>query len=145
MNNTVINLIMTLMIGRIKNINLNSALIILVLIFNAFFGAYTELTGCVSLVLLCVAGIICVRKYLVSVRVNLQLIGVLCFSAGYLVTIPYAVDKGLAFLGFIKFLSLTAAALICSQIGSDSRTAVLRSVPFIGCSQMLFARITVRT
>lgn len=125
--------------AKLKSIDPCAALIVLVLIFNAFFGAYTELTGCVSLVLLCAAGIVCVRKYRRPIRINLQLIGVFCFSAGYLVTIPYAVDKGLAFLGFIKFLNLTAAALICSQIGPDARKTVLRCVPFIGCLQMLFA------
>ncbi len=125
--------------GRIRKTDPCDALMILALTVNAFFGAYTEFTGCVSLVILCLAGIFCLRRHYRPIRLNLELIGVFCLSAGYLVTVAYAVDRGLAFLGFVKFLNLTAAALICSQTGADSRMKVLRCVPFIGCFQMLFA------
>ena len=122
-----------------KRAPLPTALVILTLLLNAFFGAYNDLAGCVSAVLLSVAaGIIVLRARSFTVSRSIQAAGCACLSLGYLITCAYAVDRGYAFLGFVRFLPVLLMLILCMQMAPEDKTAVLNSVPAIGLAQTLF-------
>ncbi len=110
------------------------------LLVNAFIGAYTELAGCVTAALLGAAVLLSLRGGArpVFYKTAFSLgVGALCFA--YLFTVLYAVDRGTAFLGFVKFLPLALAAYLCMQFSARERALLLDAVPAIGLLQMLFA------
>ncbi|MBQ6164885.1 MAG: O-antigen ligase family protein [Clostridia bacterium] len=116
-----------------------TALPILTILLNAFFGGYNDFIGCVGTALLSAAALICaIRRRFFVLDKNLGTVGMLCYSAGYLLTCAFAVDRGLAFLGFIRSLSLPLMLFICMQTEQKERDRILRSVPWIGLAQMAF-------
>ena len=114
-----------------------------VFLLNAFFGSYVELIGCVSTVLLGAAVLFALQRAERPVVYNTLWaagIAVLCFS--YLFTVLYAVDRGLALLGFFKFLPLALFAFLCMQYSAAERQLLLHAVPAVGLLQLPFAALS---
>ena len=106
---------------------------------NAFAGRYTEAVGTFSAAIL---SCVFLRLILRGARIasfDRNRLAAVILSGGYLLTVFFAVDRGFAFIGFIKFLPYLLSTYIFSAIPERDRSFVLSCIPLTGCAQTLTA------
>lgn len=69
----------------------------------------------------------------ILLKVNITFVSICIISLSFLVSCFWAVDKGIAFTGFIKFLPLLLFSLAVSQINLTERKNILKKLPISGC------------
>lgn len=110
------------------------------LLLNAFFGVFVEAVGCLTAALLGAAALISLKRQpRPALYKTLWAAGFAAVCFFYLFTVLYAVDRGYAFLGFVKFMPLALGAFLCMQFSAGQREALLHAVPAVGLAQLVFA------
>ena len=101
------------------------------LLFTLLFtGGFNEYISCAVSTLLCVFLIIKIaQQKCVKLRVNLVFIGVCVTTLFYLISTFYAIDSGMAFVGFLKFLPVLLYLLLLFQNESE-RDTIIKHLPF---------------
>ena len=86
-----------------------------------FFGLFYEYAACIcAVVLLLLLLYLIDRQKKLSIRFNMLLTALLALLAGYLLTPFWAVDSGMALLGFFKFLPAALFWLLLMQLGPEA-------------------------
>lgn len=97
------------------------------------FGGFYEFTGFL-------AGICCIgllfwiwkRRGKIRLSLNIESLGIIIVALGYGITILYGIDKGMAFLGFLKFSVLLFFLILVFQFSEIEKTEILMAVPISG-------------
>lgn len=95
-------------------------------------GGFYEFTSCI---IFCGLSFFILLDYYKNKRKFVIGINALCIAAitvAYLLSIVFAVDRGMAFLGFIKYMPLIPLVLLVSQIEVEERTKLIRLIPLMG-------------
>lgn len=110
------------------------------LISPFFFGGFYEPLSCLFSVFLTGYLLYCQkingRLYIYK---NLPFLSLAVLSAAYLFSPFWAVDKGMAILGFFKFLPFLLFAAAIMQIDSSKQTELLDSIPLSGSLMTLLS------
>lgn len=105
-------------------------------------GLFHEWTSCVATVLLggwLFAKAICDKEF--SFNINLTFISIVLFVLMYGITAFWAIDKGMAFVGFLKFLPVLLFCA-CVYLQSETEEFVKRYLPvFMGAVVMVCAAL----
>ena len=97
------------------------------------FGLFYEFTSYFSQIfLLIILAIILKRRKRLRCYVNISSLSILLIVLGYLATCVYAVDKGMAFLGFLKFSTLITFTIIIMQYKPIQIKKMLNAIPLSG-------------
>lgn len=110
------------------------------LMYTVFiYGGFYEFAVYLGGVLLIVLGIYLqyTRKRIV-VRLNYTIITLLMIVIFYGISIFYAVDCGMAWIGFLKYLVLLPFLLLSIQFSSTERDRILQCIPIAGSIIVLF-------
>lgn len=103
------------------------------LISPFFFGGFYEPLSCLFSVFLTGYLLYCQRKNgRLYICKNLPLLSLAVLTAAYFLSPFWAVDKGMAILGFFKFLPFLLFAAAVMQIDSSEQTDLLNTVPLSG-------------
>ncbi len=103
-------------------------------LFSFIFGGFHIFTSAIATVLLLV--FICQKSKCnkkLNIYVNLYSISVFLCVAAFGIVSFWAIDKGMSFLGFIKFFPVFLFMIAVMQMDFKERKAVLCSVPISGC------------
>ena len=122
---------------------ISEKLMILSIIMSMFlFGGYYEFTSCIVAIVLIITFLIKVKENKkIQIRVTDINIFIIIFSFAYLVSILYAVDKGMAFLGFLKFSVLLIFIITLMQFESGEVKDIQRCIPYIAASMTIITFI----
>lgn len=106
---------------------------ILFILLPFFFGVYYEFCGAVLTAL--IAGIL-IYLFLAKKRLQIPLsVGLLMsglFVFGYLFTVPYAIDSGIAALGVVKVIWIPLFLIALHQLQSDEKSEIFATIPYTG-------------
>lgn len=106
-------------------------------------GLFHEFLSCVASVILCICLLILVHKNKIIVfKSNIASFTVMIISFMYLVSILWAVDPGMAFIGFIKFLPLVLFMLVVMQ-DRDNSDKYLDALPIAGVVMTVVSTIVM--
>ncbi|MEE0945610.1 MAG: O-antigen ligase family protein [Acutalibacteraceae bacterium] len=115
----------------LKKSGLKNGAVVIFFLTALFAGGYQDyvaaLTGAALLIYIAVIGY---KNRKLSFNVNLTSLSVVVISLFYLVSVLWAVDKGMAFVGFVKFLPVPAFMLILMQENTGSDRFIKLLVPF---------------
>ncbi len=122
---------------------ISEKLMILSVIMSMFlFGGYYEFASCIVAIVLIITFLIKVKENKkIQIRVTDINIFIIIFSFTYLVSILYAVDKGMAFLGFLKFSVLLIFIITLMQFESGEVKDIQRCIPYIAVSMTIITFI----
>ena len=122
---------------------ISEKLMVLSIIMSMFlFGGYYEFTSCIVAIVLIITFLIKVKENKkIQIRVTDINIFIIIFSFTYLVSILYAVDKGMAFLGFLKFSVLLIFIITLMQLESGEVKDIQRCIPYIAASMTIITFI----
>ena len=122
---------------------ISEKLMVLSIIMSMFlFGGYYEFTSCIVAIVLIITFLIKVKENKkIQIRVTDINIFIIIFSFTYLVSILYAVDKGMAFLGFLKFSVLLIFIITLMQFESGEVKDIQRCIPYIDASMTIITFI----
>lgn len=122
---------------------ISEKLMILSVIMSMFlFGGYYEFASCIVAIVLIITFLIKVKENKkIQIRVTDINIFIIIFSFTYLVSILYAVDKGMAFLGFLKFSVLLIFIITLMQFESVEVKDIQRCIPYIAVSMTIITFI----
>ena len=98
----------------------------------AFGGFFTYLALPVTAFLLAVLWKTVKQKGELKFKTNLSTVAIVLVVLGYLVTVLWAADKGMAAFGMIRMIPLLLYLLLLLQIPSEERSGVLDLVPLSG-------------
>lgn len=115
-----------------KSIEVFVLQIILIGIVLAYGGFY-EFIACVLgivLAIYCIVGVYKMKK--IVLKFNFSAMAVMIFVLGYGVSLLYAIDRGMAAIGFVKFLTLLLFMICVWQIDKNKRIKILQVVPISG-------------
>ena len=113
-------------------------LTILILSAPFIFGSYYEWSSCIAAVCLCAALFMCFRRNgRLIVRSRLLLAASGSIVAVMLISPLWAVDKGMAPIGAVKFLPLPLFVLAADQLSEEEREKILFKLPLAGVSMTL--------
>lgn len=116
-----------------KNVNKNLKMRIFLLAAPFLCGGFYEWTSCLfSIVLIGYLLYLSKKSGVVVVRMNLTWFSILVLVVSYGVSMIWAVDHGMAVLGFVKFLPLLLFLVIIMQI-REGKAEFLDMVPLAGC------------
>ncbi len=105
-----------------------------------FFGSYFEFASCILTIYF-----IAYYFYLLSkkkfIQVDISVILMIVIVMSYLIFIPFAVDLGVAFIGFVKFLPLIPFVLVISQFTQKEREGLLKIIPILGCVMVIISSL----
>ena len=105
-----------------------------------FFGLFYEYAACIcAVVLLLLLLYLIDRQKKLSIRFNMLLTALLALLAGYLLTPFWAVDSGMALLGFFKFLPAALFWLLLMQLGPEVRERLFLTIPVSGITMTLLS------
>lgn len=94
-------------------------------------GGFNEYISCALSVIISVLLIIkTVKSKAFIVDINLTSVSVAVIVLFYLISCFYAIDSGIAFVGFLKFLPVLLYMLLLMQ-DSEQRTSVISSLPYM--------------
>lgn len=109
-----------------------------------FFGLFYEYAACIcAVVLLLLLLYLIDRQKKLSIRFNMLLTALLALLAGYLLTPFWAVDSGMALLGFFKFLPAALFWLLLMQLGPEVRERLFLTIPVSGITMTLLSYPTL--
>lgn len=125
----------------LKSNNIKFNLITLIFVFSCILvGSFYEEISCILTVLLSVAIFLSAKKNkCITVKLNALFITACVTVAGYLLSVLWAVDSGMAFLGFVKYLPLLLFIILISQ-ESETKENLLKMLPYFA---LLLTVITV--
>ena len=104
------------------------------------FGLYYEFTACLAGVFLCGYSLVVLYKRReLMLRIGVESAAVALIVFGYLFTAFWAVDRGMAWTGFLKFFPLLPFWYIWTQLNSDQRRAMFSSIPLSGITMTLIS------
>lgn len=97
------------------------------------FGLYYEFTAAfVGVILMAYCLFIAIKRKEFTVYLNLEGLAIFTIVIGYLMVSIWAVDRGMAWTGFLKFFPLIPFWCILMQIDSSQRQKLFSSVPLSG-------------
>lgn len=99
---------------------------IVLLLSIVFVGGFNEYVSCILSVILCaylVFKTIKTKKLLIKPSITLLSVALICLGYGF--TIIYAVDSGMAFIGFVKYLPLILFLVANWQSGKSKYAEIL--------------------
>lgn len=98
-----------------------------------FIGGFHEFVSCLlSITLLILLGIKCRKKQRLMIKKNDTLLFTIVFVFFYLVSIIWAIDKGVAVLGFIKFLPIFLYLIFLFQNTENTDIISNKLIAYIG-------------
>lgn len=107
-----------------------------------FFGMYYEFCGVIFTVILsCLTMLYRKQRHRIEVQISLGMVLYLLFFLGYAVTVFYAVDSGMAFLGLGKILWIGPFLLLYQQMEQKNKNNFFRRIPWVGVFVTLFGLI----
>lgn len=116
---------------KIKNIvnkvKCEEIILLAALILNGGFNEFISfiIATVISIVLI----IKIVKNGLFHIYINIVSISIIGIGIGYFLSIFYAIDSGMAFLGFLKFLPIILYMLLLMQ--NDNKNKIIEKLPFI--------------
>lgn len=106
-------------------------------------GLFHEAWACAAAVVLCIAFLAeTFGKKRIVIRVNLSSVSVAVMTVFYLLSILWAVDRGMAFLGFLKFLPVPLFLLILMQRGEKPKE-ILSVLPAVTVFMTIFSAVVM--
>lgn len=93
---------------------------------SVFYGGFYEFVGYAAGIVLCIIlwkQILQKKKMRFYCNPSVIAIVILCF--GYGITVFYGIDKGMAFLGFLKYASIAMFLLVLMQIPQEEKKSYL--------------------
>ena len=116
---------------KIKNIaskmKCEEVILLAALILNGGFNEFISFI--IATVLSIVLIIKIVKKGLFRININIVSISIMVMGIGYLLSIFYAVDFGMAILGFFKFLPIILYMLLLMQ--NNDKKKIIEKLPYI--------------
>lgn len=109
--------------------NINSSEIVL-LVALVLSGGFNEFISCtISVIVSLLLTIKIAKNRCFTIRVNIVSISVGALALGYLISTFYAIDSGMAFLGFLKFMPVLLYMLLLMQ-NDDLREIIIAKLPY---------------
>lgn len=113
-------------------------LLILFCLFPSFYGMYYEFCGTIAFVIVAALVLWAVRwERKLDIQWNVGMTMAALFAVSYLLTVIWAVDRGMAAFGFFKMLWIVIFLLGVQWIGAEYREKMLAMIPYIGVVQCL--------
>ena len=119
--------------------NLKQHFTIFAIISVALTGLFFEFSSSIVSVIL-IAYILILWKNK-DVAISKMFLIIALIPIGYLLSIIFAVDRGLAFIGFIKFLPVILFAFIFSQWDMKNKIEIIKIIPFGGAILVILSLI----
>ena len=111
---------------------------ILFIIFPFFFGMYYEFCGTVMGTVLTAVLLLYLKKAgKLQFRWNLGMMLCIIFLLGYLITVCYAVDSGMAFLGIFHMVWIFLFLLCYQQLENPEKEKIFLAIPYIGLAMCI--------
>lgn len=105
-----------------------------------FFGGFHVFVSCIfSIVLLGYLLYLSSKKPGITVRINDTLLAEVVFLLFYLLSCLWAVDSGMAVMGFWKFLPIFPFLLIIMQMDEEQKRELLKTIPLSGCVMVVIS------
>ena len=102
------------------------------------FGLFYEFTSFLAQVFIIIILVIkLIKEKNAKVYLNCSSITLAIISAGYLFTCIYAVDRGMAFLGFLKFSVPLTFAFLLMQYSKEQSKEIMNVIPFSGVTMII--------
>ena len=117
-----------------KNIDKNTKLLIY-LFFSicAVTGVYYEFfSSIISVGILCIIIYTCFKNNSLLITNNILSISLLCLPVFYIAAVFWAIDKGMAVWGFLKFIPVSLFGLLWMQLSNNVKEKTILLIPFIG-------------
>ncbi len=114
----------------------------IILISLIFVGCFNEYISCVISVLLSIFIMIkIISNKKAIIKINIITITVAIITLAYFISIFYALDSGMAFIGFLKFFPVLLFTILILQ-EPDSRKSIIAKIPyfavFLGITSVIF-------
>jgi len=108
--------------------------IYMILFFSPFFfGLYKEYCSCImSIVMVFLLWMGIKRMGKLKININIPAITAFVISSFYVISRICAVDTGMAFIGFAKFLPLPLFSILIMQCSQQQRDHILNVIPVSG-------------
>ena len=104
------------------------------------FGLFYEFTSFLAQVFIIIILVIkLIKEKNAKVYLNCSSITLAIISAGYLFTCIYAVDRGMAFLGFLKFSVPLTFAFLLMQYSKEQSKEIMNVIPFSGVTMIILS------
>lgn len=104
------------------------------------FGLFYEYAACACAVFMIILLLyLADRKKRFALWINAASLAMLALLAGYLVSPLWAVDSGMALLGFFKFLPVALFWLLLMQLGPEVRERLFLTIPVSGVAMTLLS------
>lgn len=105
-----------------------------------FVGGFHEYISCALAIAMCIYLLVRIRKEMkLNIRKDFLTSAVVAICFGYGITCFWAIDRGMAFVGFLKFLPLVLY-LFCLQ-QEDNIEGVLNTLPYFGAVMTLISAV----
>ena len=109
-------------------------------IFPFLFGGFYEFTVYFAQIfLLAILLIKLLKQKKTKIYINISSISILLISLGYLVSLFYAIDKGMAFLGFLKFTVPLTFLCLLMQYKKQHIRKMLEVIPISGIVMIILS------
>lgn len=92
-------------------------------------GGFYEFTSCIIFLLISIFVIVDNHKNQKTYRLGINALCIIAISLAYLLSIVFAVDRGMAFIGFVKYMPLIPLVLVISQMNIEDRKNIIRWIP----------------
>lgn len=116
-----------------KEKNLFRGMQVLFIILPFFYGMYYEFCGTVITVLILgILILLFLKKRHLRLSLSVGFFMSILFAACYFITIPYAVDSGIAALGAAKVIWIPLFLIACHQLPSEKRNKIFSMIPYMG-------------
>ncbi|MBD7910246.1 O-antigen ligase family protein [Clostridium cibarium] len=111
---------------------------IVMFILPFIFGIYYEFTAFLTCAILCTYLIYLISKRKsVKLFINVVVISIIIFVITYLLVTVYSIDKGMAFVGFLKIVPIIPFLVILMQFEKEQLNEVFSVIPYSGGSMVL--------
>ncbi len=115
---------------------------IFIFIIPFVFGLFYEFTSYFAQIfLLVILSIIFIQRKKIRIYLNISSISLLVIALGYLFVCFYAVDIGMAFLGFLKFTIPVTFAIILMQYKEKHINKIINVIPIAGIVMIILSII----
>ena len=124
-----------------KTEKLDLTLIQIFLFMSPFlFGLFYEFTSFIAQIFIVIIFLIkIIKEKNARVYLNCASITLAIISVGYLFTCIYAVDRGMAFLGFLKFSVPLTFVFLLMQYNKERTKEIMNVIPFSGVEMIVLS------